>query len=98
MSDYRLTKEEQETIILFNAKDDTANISSLDPVWQRKIQKIKGSHQVGAYWEVDVPKKLISIRQERKLTPEQKAKLSARMKSMKKHQVITSSKKVKTQK
>lgn len=95
MKDYKLTREEQETIILFNAKDNMASVSSLDPVWQRKIQKIKGSQKVGAYWEVNIPKKLISIRQERTLTPEQKAKLSARMKSVRKRQVITSSKKAK---
>lgn len=79
-----ITRQEQETIIVFNAADKTANVSSLDPVWQRKIKKLKGYKQVGDYFEVDVPKTWIKIQQPRNLSPETKAKLSARAKTLSK--------------
>lgn len=94
----RLSKIEQETIITFNALEDTANIFSCDPVWMRKIQKIKGSKVCGVGMEVDVPKKWVKIQPTKKLSPETKAELSARMKTMRAKQVAASSKKARTQK
>ena len=94
----KLSRLEQETIITFNAQEEKATIYSCDPVWMRKIQKIKGSHKLSIGMEVTVPKKWVKITEPRKLSPETKAKLSARMKTMKKHTVTTVRKNGKTQK
>lgn len=78
----RLSRLEQETIISFNAAEDIANIYSSDPVWIRKIEKIKGHSKIGLGMEVNVSKKWIRLQKPNKLSPEAKAKASARMKAM----------------
>lgn len=94
----RLSRFEQETIITFNAADDTANIYSCDPVWVRKIQKIKGSRKYSIGMEVDVPKKWIKITKPRELSPEQKAKIAKRLKTARENHSAQGSKKARTQK
>ena len=68
----RLSRLEQETIISFNAAEDTANIYSSDPVWARKIQKMKGSRKYSVGYEVDVPKNWIRIQRPPQLSEAEK--------------------------
>lgn len=37
---YHLSRYEQETIINFNAEEDTAELYTADPVWIRKLDKL----------------------------------------------------------
>lgn len=37
---YHLSRYEQESIINFNAGDDTAELYTADPVWIRKLDKL----------------------------------------------------------
>lgn len=39
MGKYHLSKVEMETIISFNAAEDTAELYTADPVWIRKLDK-----------------------------------------------------------
>lgn len=92
---YRLSRYEQETIINFNAEEDTAKIYTADPVWIRKLDKLveQNPEQFGPggteLLEGEViakrysfPKRFITIRSKdvkRKLTDEQKAELAERL-------------------
>lgn len=78
----RLSRQEQETVITFNAAEDTANIYSSDPVWARKIQKMKGSRKYSVGYEVDVPKKWIKVTPTRKLSEKQLAVARANMRKI----------------
>lgn len=84
-----LSRYEQETIITFNAAEKTANIYSSDPVWARKIQKIKGSRKYSIGYEVDVPKNWIKVSPPRKVsekTREAARRNMAKLQSMRKTQ------------
>lgn len=72
----RLSRYEQETIITFNAGEKTANIYSSDPVWAKKIQKIKGSRKYSVGYEVDVPKNWIKVAPPRQYSEETKKKMA----------------------
>ncbi len=92
---YRLSRYEQETIINFNAEENTAEIYTADPVWIRKLDKLveQNPEQFGPgrteRLEGEViakrysfPKRFITIRSKdvkRKLTDEQKAELAERL-------------------
>lgn len=88
MSEYRLSKVEQEVIINFNASEGTASVYAADPVWIRKMDKLvtanpdefkmveqqdlKGELVSRVY---EFPKSLITIRSKtvkRELTDEQR--------------------------
>lgn len=97
-----LSRYEQETIINFNAADDTAELYTADPVWMRKLDKLAeqnpGQFKVGRSERCEgtviakrylFPKKLITVRSKvvkRDLTDEQREKLSERMKEMHQNQ------------
>lgn len=83
--DYSLSQAERETIIVFNAGDKTAVISSLDPVWQRKIEKLPGAKKIGTYVEAEVPKTWVKVSPPKKVSETQRA--AARRNIAKLHQV-----------
>lgn len=82
-----LTKYEQETIILYNNEEKTAVISTYDRSLIRKLdrkleeypelQKIKGNEDGAEYI---LPKRWLKVSFPRKLTDDQRAEMSARMK------------------
>lgn len=93
-----MTRQEQETIISFNAAEDTAEFYTADPVYIRKIDKLveKNPEQfkpglVETYQGEIVakryifPKRFLSIRSKdvkRELTEEQREELAERLKAV----------------
>lgn len=93
-----LSRCEQETIINFNAEENTAEIYTADPVWMRKIDKLVEQNPEqfkpgkSEYYEEKViakrytfPKRFITIRSKDKkstMTDEQKQVAAARMKGL----------------
>ena len=83
-----ISRQEQETIISFNAEEDTATIWASDPSWIRKMDKLVDSNpdefKCTRQEEMDgqviqkryeMPKKYVSIRsksRKREMTEEQK--------------------------
>ena len=78
-----------ETIVNFNAEDKTANCFTLDKTVKRKWEKlieerpdevsvIRNSENV---LEIEVPKKWVKVRPPRKVSDEQKAAASERLKA-----------------
>lgn len=91
-----MTRQEQETIISFNAAEDTAELYTADPVYIRKLDKlVKGNPEqfkqrreetyqgeIVAKWYT-FPKRFLSIRSKdvkRELTEEQRKELAERLK------------------
>lgn len=72
---------ERETIINFNAAENTFNIWSCDPVWIKKIQKLPNSREHQNGWEADVLKTWLKISKPKVMTEAQKA---ARAKNLRK--------------
>lgn len=93
MGKYHLSKVEMETIISFNAAEDTAELYTADPVWIRKLDKLvaqnpeqfKPGRVDTCQGEVvakrySFPKKFIALRSRKKqLTDEQREELAARL-------------------
>ena len=88
MSDYRLTPEERETVITINDSDKTARVLT----WQRRYQKRlaanpearlirEGTHKSSEdrWMEFEVPKDLVTIRNRRVLSEEQRQQAANRM-------------------
>lgn len=88
MSEYRLTPEERETVITINDADKTARIFT----WQRKLQRRLASnpearllkegihkHPDDRYQQYEVPRDLVTIRNRRVLSPEQREQAAERM-------------------
>ena len=80
----RLTNYEKETIINFNEAETTAYIFTYNKAWIAHLEKVLGlkptSNNGFGGREYELPKKLISKpRRPRKLTPEQKQRLTARL-------------------
>lgn len=95
-----LTRYEQETIINFNAEEDTAELYTADPVWMRKLDKLleqnpeqfkpgrseKYEGKIIAKRYI-LPKRFISIRSkdvERKMTDEQKERAAQQLRDNRK--------------
>ena len=92
MGKYHLSKVEMETIIGFNAAEETAELYTADPVWMRKLDKLVAQNpEQFKPGRVDTcqgeivakrysfPKKFVAIRsREKQLTDEQRAELAAR--------------------
>lgn len=92
MGKYYLSKVEMETIISFNAAEDTAELYTADPVWMRKLDKLAAQNpeqfKLGRVEtrqgeivakRYSFPKKFVAIRsREKQLTDEQRAELAAR--------------------
>ena len=88
----KLTRYEQETIINFNAGDQTATIYTRDPVVMRQldalvteypdIYKRIGETDIDKTYEM--PKSAVSYRKPRRLSAEQREAARERMKKIKK--------------
>lgn len=83
-----LTRLEMETVITFNAEEQTANCYTADKTMMRKIRKlidagnnIKIIREAEDYMEVEVPKKWVKIRPPRKMSEEAKVAAGERMRS-----------------
>ena len=86
----RLTKAEQETIVLYNQTDDPVSITTYDNALAKKFIKAGfepvrtitfNKDQIG--YEFEIPKKSIVIRPKKQLSDEQAAKLVSQLKSTK---------------
>lgn len=88
----RLSRTEQETVIVYNAEERRASITTYDPVMMRKLDKLVDrapavyknldvlSDNGGVYGKVyETDKKLLSFRTPRELTPEQKRASAERL-------------------
>ena len=94
MGKYHLSKVEMETIIGFNAAEETAELYTADPVWMRKLDKLVAQNpEQFKPGRVDTcqgeivakrytfPKRFVSIRSKDvrpNLTDKQRAELAAR--------------------
>lgn len=91
----KLSRYEQETIITFNAEKDIASIYTLDPVWQRKLDRL--AEKSPSFYECvradgigkayTMPKRFLSFRTKEKtvtLTEEQKEKAKQRLRKAEK--------------
>jgi len=81
----KYTADERETIINFNDEDDNALIATRSKAWIKMLDQM-GFERVdqGYYFEYLVPKKLVAIRKERKITDEHRKKLSDNMRRVRK--------------
>lgn len=93
-----MTRQEQETVISFNAAEDTAELYTADPVYIRKMDKLTEKNpeqfklgRVETYQGEIVakryifPKRFLSIRSKdvkRELTEEQRKELAERLKAV----------------
>jgi hypothetical protein len=79
----RLTKQEQETIIVFNQADDTASVYTCSKSWMQHIEKTLGLKPTALHGharEYEVPKAWIrKPRKPRQLSESQKQKLRQRL-------------------
>lgn len=86
----KLTRYEQETIINFNAGEQTATVYTRDPVVMRQLDalvteypdifKCVGKTDIDKTYEL--PKSLVSYRKPRKLTDEQREQARFRIKKI----------------
>lgn len=79
MKDYKLTREERETIITFSDADKTATVFSESQTWINKIIKL-GGKRYGAGAEVDVPKGWIKITKPRQYSETTRREMAKRLK------------------
>ena len=92
----KLSKEEQETIINFNAKDKYATIYTRDPTFMKQMDKLVREYpdifQCKSISEIDklyiVPKRRINIQRPRFLSEVEKEARRNRIKEVKKKKVI----------
>lgn len=93
-----MTRQEQETIISFNAAEDTAELYTADPVYIRKLDKLTEKNpeqfKLGCVEKCQgeivakryiFPKRFISIRSKdvkRELSEEQRRELAERLKGI----------------
>ena len=86
----KLTKQEQETIILFNEAEDTASVDVCNPALIRKLDKQIASQENGPIVLIRedefskrylIPKAWVKVQFPRTLSPEQRAELSTRGKA-----------------
>jgi hypothetical protein len=85
-----ITRLEQETIVNFNAAEDTASVYTADPVYMRKLDKLcerePASYKLvkqdkdGKWYEM--PKRLVRFATTRIMTDEQKEAAAERMRKM----------------
>ena len=88
----KLTRYEQETIINFNAGDQTATLYTRDPAVMRKVDalvteypdtfKCIGETDIDKTYEM--PKSVVTYRKPRRLSDEQRKAASIRMKKINK--------------
>ena len=86
----RITREEQETIINFNAKDKIATVYTRDPTFMKQMDKLVSEYPdtfryqyVSAVDRVyKVPAASVTFRKPRRLTNEQREAARKRIKSI----------------
>lgn len=86
----RITREEQETIINFNAKDKIATVYTKDPTFMKQMDKLVSGYpdtfRCKYVSEVDrvyeVPAASVTFRKPRRLTNEQREAARKRIKSI----------------
>lgn len=86
----KLLRTEQETIINFNAGEETATVYTRDPAIMRKfdtlINEYPDTFRCIAYTDIDktyeIPKTVVSYRKPRRLTEEQRELARNRMKNI----------------
>lgn len=85
-----ITRLEQETIVNFNAAEDTASVYTADPVYMRKLDKLC-EREPASYKPVkqdkdgkwyEMPKRLVRFTTTRIMTDEQKEAAAERMRKM----------------
>ena len=87
----RIPREEQETIINFNAKDKTATVYTRDPTFMKQMDILVGEYpdtfRCRSVSEVDrvyeVPAASVTFRKPRRLSDKQRKEARERMKHMK---------------
>ena len=89
----KLTRYEQETIINFNAGDQTATLYTRDPAVMRKVDalvieypdtyKCIGETDIDKTYEM--PKSFVSYRKPRRISDERKEQIREQMKTINKH-------------
>ena len=86
MKKYVYTREERETIIVFNEAEETASIETANPKLKRRLDKLAENFQeIHKDFEREpfagytLPKQLISIRQPVKISEEKRAKMALNM-------------------
>jgi len=90
---HHLLRCEQETIVTTDAETKIASVYTADPVYIRKldalVKKFPDTYKVVKEDELsktyEFPKKLLSFRQPRVLTEEQKAECRARLEAVRKN-------------
>ena len=86
----RITREEQETIINFNAKDKIATVYTRDPTFMKQMDKLVGEYpdifRCRFVSEVDkvyeVPASSVTFRKPRKLSDKQREEVRALMRTI----------------
>lgn len=87
MSEYRLSREERETILLMNDRDNTMEITSWAPAMVRKLRALAPEYGVKVEEinyegvRVTLPKKALTLRKPRNLSPEQKRATAERLRN-----------------
>jgi len=83
---YRLTKEEQETVIRCSAADQEWDVCTADPRFIRYLKRQgyepEPDYQLGDYLSCRVPFRRLRIRRLEGLTAEQRARLAIRLKTV----------------
>ena len=92
----KLTREEQETIITFNAKDKNATIYTRDPTVMREVDSLvigypdvfKCVAESDIHKTYEMPKTAVSYRKPRRLSEEQKEGARKRMRKINSRQAF----------
>lgn len=76
-----LSKQERETIIIFNEAEPTAEITTASPKWKRRLDKLAAKNAAiqqtssnEVFSAYILPKKLLSVRQPTVITDEKRLK------------------------
>lgn len=84
----KLSRQEMETIITYNAEENTANFYTANQSDIRKIQKlidagedVKVLRQSANFLEAEVPKKWVKVKPPRKMSDEAKKAAGERMRA-----------------
>ena len=86
MSHYKLTREEQETVIRSSSADSEWDVVSADPRFIRYLKRqgftLEVDYQLSDHLSCKVPFRNLRVSKRRNLTDEQKARMANRLKSV----------------
>lgn len=81
-----MSRDEQETTIVFTAADDTATVYTCDPVWKRRMERaaakcaeIVQTRTDGEGVTYSVPKRCVRVTPPRIVSPEQRQAAAERL-------------------